>query len=368
MVGVLSNRFGAMQSILKHIFLMLALVVSFPHRGTAETHIDFGCLGNNTATCFVLIEGQIEKGLTDRFLQFLEDEGVEGSRLILNSPGGSLGEALKLGRVVRELEWRTMIGGRGDVTRDAEGRITLWIWDDYPSDGICESACTYVFMGGVNRSMGKGGRLGLHRFKAVGQQITGDAAQAISGQLISYILEMGVDARVFVLASGEDSGSMYHVSEADALEYDLVTPSGFQPFFLEPYREGIIAATKRADSSVEYDLVDQVTAYCSQNSPMLVYYATQHGLTDESRAEFTAEIDGQAFELPSSAVSVQTTDAGAYISVRLDAPVARMMVAARDIWTHFGFAMVSGGAFETRLTPSQMDRDMLRAAFRFCIN
>ena len=128
------------------------LVLSIADRAAAEAHIDQGCLGNNSATCFVLIEGQIEKGLTERFQRYLDDEGVEGSRLILNSPGGNLGEALKLGRLIRELEWRTMIGGSGDVPRNSTGGFDILMWETYPANGICESACAYVFMGGVNRS------------------------------------------------------------------------------------------------------------------------------------------------------------------------------------------------------------------------
>lgn len=349
-------------------FLLPLLLCFATSVSRAETFIDDGALANNTSTAFVLIEGEIGPGLTDRFLRYIEERKVEGRQLFLNSPGGNLGEALRLGRAIRDLGWTTHVGSSAGLARNADGKFDMIMWPDYPAGGVCESACAYVFMGGLNRHMSPGAKLGFHRFRAPGQEVSGDAAQAISGQLISYIVEMGVDARVFVIASTEGSASMYHVSDAEAREYDLVTPSGFAPFYLEPYRDGIIAASKRADAIRDYDYVQQVTALCRGGQAQLLYSSGAYGLQPGDRAQYTAFVDGEETRLSEAAVTVRATESASFITVALPADLARAMTEAQRIDSHFGFARVSGGDYAVRLTPSALDRNMLASAFRFCID
>lgn len=347
--------------------LTFVFAMVFCSAAQAATYIDNGGLGNSTASQFVLIEGKIEIGLTDRFLRYIEENQVEGSQLFLNSPGGNLGEALRLGRAIRELGWTTHVGGSVGFERNEDGHLGMIIWPDFPSQGVCESACAYVFMGGVNRHLSPDAKLGLHRFRAPGQSISGDAAQAISGQLISFMAEMGIDARVFVLASNETSTSMYHVSRAEAEEYDLVTPSGFSDFFLEPYNGGIVAASKRQDGVRDNDYVEQITAFCRGDQQKLLYYAGTHGLITGYGAGMGLEIDNQEYDLPADAVTVQVTESGAYITATLTSDLANALVGAQNIQTWFNFPSVAGGFYPVKLNTSELDRRMLGSAFRFCL-
>ena len=81
--------------------------------------------------------GGIRLGVTDEVLKLLEaDKSIRVIRL--NSAGGRIGEAMKLGYLIHE---------RGLVT---------YVLSD------CASACTEVFMGGVQRYVSPGARLGFH--------------------------------------------------------------------------------------------------------------------------------------------------------------------------------------------------------------
>ena len=341
--------------------------VGLASAASAEAYLDFTCIRGNSESCFVLLEGTIDKGLTERFEKFVEDEGVEGNRLIINSPGGNLAEALKLGRLLRDWEWNTRIGSSEGIFRNPDGSLDLHGVDDYPPGGRCQSACAYVFMGGVNRVMHSDSLIGFHRFQAPGQSLDGESAQAISGQLISYILEMGVDARVFVVASAENSQSMFHVDAEQARNYDLVTPPGYAPFILKPYREGIIASAERTDATRLYDLADQISAFCRGGTPGLLVRAKEHGLSGEEQAGLWALVDDQEFEFPETSVKLIVSDEAAFISATIDDAMASAMMEAQQVRTSFGFANYAGGEYAVELKLSDMDREMLAAAFRYCI-
>ena len=346
--------------------LTLLMFFVLPSISAAQPYINDGCLGNNTDTCFVLIEGEITPGLTQYLEAYVRDVQPEGTKLYLNSAGGNLGEALRLGRAIRDLGWTTSIGGLQGHLRNPDGSLPFAIWDGYPSQGICESACAYAFMGGTGRHMPNDARLGFHRFSAPGRAISGDAAQALSGQLISYIVEMGVDPRVFVLASGEGAQSMYHIAKAEAETFDVVTPSGYEPFSLEPYEAGVIAVAKRADPTSGYDLTEQISAYCISGHPLLTLSASQHNLSGDLRAAFTAVLDDQTYEIPSNLVSVVVDQYAGYITAEIGEPLAKALTSATSVSTEFAFAPVNGGGYQARFELSAADQAKIATAFKFC--
>lgn len=332
----------------------------------AETLIDNACLGNAYETCFILIEGQIEPGLTDRFIK-MADEGFDGGIVYLNSPGGALGEALRLGRYIRSKGWDTGIGGSAGIPRHADGTPDFF-GTEGPTPGACESACAYVFMGGVRRGLEDGDRLGLHQFYAPGQQIGGEVAQKFSGELVSYMVEMGVDARIFTLASAQESSGMYYVTPEQAEQYDLTTRYGYDDFFLEPYKSGLIAAAKRLDPPQPYDGVDQMSFYCRGGQPFALLHAVNQGLTGNDQGFPIFWTDETSQKLPDSAVSVRVTGPDAYLTIALTPAQATAMTKANTFAIGAGYGRVIGGDYVAAKQPTPKDRQMMAAAFRFCID
>lgn len=150
--------------------------------------------------------GEITPGTTGRFKAFMRSRGITNARIVLDSPGGSLIEGMKLGEAIRQGGFDTTIGTMRD-------RIAA-------STAICASACAYTFAGGVNRFLGQySGRLGLHQFYSE-SGATGDVGttQQISGVLVSYLQQMGVDADAFSIATLSKPTGVYWLTLAEAQE------------------------------------------------------------------------------------------------------------------------------------------------------
>lgn len=344
----------------------LCLITAASAARAEDPLISEHCLGNASETCFIIVEGQIEAGLTDQLRAFIGN-GRDARRVVLNSPGGNLGEALKLGRYLREADLDTSIGSSAAMTRDADGRLAPMTLAA-AGPGRCESACAYAFMGGVRRALREDDVLGLHRFHAPGQTIDGDSAQQLSGMLISYMVEMGIDARIFTLASLQGSDQMHHVTVTEAEAYDVTTPFGYAPVFLEPYKDGLIASAKRLDTVSAYSGVDQVTFFCRGGQPLVLFHAALHALEETSPGTFEAEIDGTFVSLPGDSLTIRPNGEEAFITATVTPEIAQGIAGASDIWLSASFARVIGGNYAAWMQPSPMDRRMIASAFRFCID
>jgi hypothetical protein len=105
-----------------------------------------------------IIEGTIEAGDFEKFREFYFKTGrIE--EVFLASPGGSLVEAMKIGRFVRQLKLATMIPSR--VNKELHDLI-LRETNIKQSNLMCASACFFVFVGGVTR-IADDPILGIHR-------------------------------------------------------------------------------------------------------------------------------------------------------------------------------------------------------------
>ena len=97
----------------------------------------------------------------------------------LDSPGGSVMDALEIGRAVRNAGASTAIA----------------------ADGICFSACPYVLAGGVTRDVPRSARVGVHQHY-FGENSLLPAFMAVEdvqrgqGMVMAFLDEMGVDPLV----------------------------------------------------------------------------------------------------------------------------------------------------------------------------
>lgn len=101
----------------------------------------------------LLLDGEIQKGDSNQLINaILDSNGKKGSGLYLNSKGGDLEEALKIGSIVKEFG------------------MTVFVKEN----GVCASACFFIYMNGIARhaagiefrELGKHapvGFIGIHR-------------------------------------------------------------------------------------------------------------------------------------------------------------------------------------------------------------
>jgi len=334
----------------------------------ARTDLIPYCFGQSSESCQIIIEGPIEEGLTERLRTLIERDGAKGATIYLNSPGGSLGEGISLGRYIREIGFDTVIGGTRGLPRLANGEFNFPNRDAIFKNGVCESACAYAFLGGKRRSFGIGSRLGFHQFSTGFGSIGDERAQALSGQLLAYLIEMNVDPRLFVVASATGSNTMYHVSEEEALDFDILTPTRVSRFFMEPYKGGIISAVKKEQSSDRLDKVTQVSAFCRSGRSYLLFFAPDHELlnTNEVGMRFNSQSYYNVFS--DDDMSVRITDSGAYLTIQLNQEASDALVTDDAFALSFLYDRSEVGYYGTQLQLNDMDRAMLRSAFTHCIS
>jgi len=157
--------------------------------------------------------GPIEPGDAAKLRKLLDEDvryrfGMPrtGVTLNLHSPGGSVLSGLELANLVRE---------RGLMTH-----VT--------ADSVCASACTFVFIGGVRRTML--GKFGIHAMSVSrGQQVTVvsdehlDNVQQLTSTLINLAISMIGDARMITNMLKVPGSDIRLVADNQLAEWRIIT-------------------------------------------------------------------------------------------------------------------------------------------------
>jgi hypothetical protein len=164
----------------------------------------------------LIATGTIEPGTAKDFAAEIEKRGGYVKTVVLHSPGGSVTDALKIGRLIRE---------KGFATQVDAGRY-------------CASSCPLVFAGGVERRAGDKARIGVHQVSAyVRDGATPlrasdgmDSAQRVSAECQRYLRDMGVDLQVWMHAMETPKEKLFYFKPEELLALKLATASdGVKP-------------------------------------------------------------------------------------------------------------------------------------------
>ena len=154
-----------------------------------------GSVGSNGA--WVRYEGEIETGFADKVAARLGREGAVG--LIINSQGGNVAEARRLGRYLRANGLKVAV------------------------DRVCASACIDVLAGGVARYVTKTARIGVHQSSAPTTMGTHNTGQSYVAGSALYLQEMGVDPGVALAAASIPPNQIYWIPSAEVMRTRLAT-------------------------------------------------------------------------------------------------------------------------------------------------
>ena len=153
----------------------------------------------------VLLEGEIAGGDADRILKQINELREAPTRAILNSPGGSVQDALELGRALRL---------KGMETEMREG-------------DICYSACPYLLAAGVSRSVPEEAFVGVHQHY-FGESTLLPAFAAVEdiqrgqGQVMRYLNQMGIDPLVMQHALSTPPDEIYVLLPEELVAYKFI--------------------------------------------------------------------------------------------------------------------------------------------------
>jgi len=151
-----------------------------------------------------LLTGRIEAGDGDRLATQIASSAAD--TFVLHSPGGSVQDALIVGRALRD-------AGKSTELRASD---------------VCLSACPYMLAAGVDRQVADGGRVGLHQHY-FGENTFLPAFLAVQdiqrgqGEVMRYLDEMGVDPMALVHGLSTPPQSIYVLSQGELETYRFVT-------------------------------------------------------------------------------------------------------------------------------------------------
>lgn len=154
----------------------------------------------------IRITGQIAGGDADRFARWLDETRPAERRVWLDSSGGSVADALAIGRTIRAARLDTTV---------ADG-------------SVCLSACPYMLAGGVSRSAAEGAIIGVHQhFFGKNTLLPAFLAvrdvQRAQASVMDYLDEMGVDLRLMSFALRTPPEEIHLLDAEEMAELKLTT-------------------------------------------------------------------------------------------------------------------------------------------------
>jgi hypothetical protein len=143
------------------------------------------------------------EGTAERFRVFPEKNGINaGAVVILESTGGSVAEALGMGRVIRQMGFETEVST------------------------YCFSACTLAFSGGVRRTVDVDAKFGVHRISTIAlleSTQAFDLGQIAIAELVEYSSFMGVDPNFVTPLTAVGPDEIKILSYDQLLKYRIVS-------------------------------------------------------------------------------------------------------------------------------------------------
>jgi hypothetical protein len=160
----------------------------------------------------LIATGTITPGTGPAFAAEIDKRGGYVKTVVLHSLGGSVTDALDMGRLIRK---------KGFATEVEDGRY-------------CASSCPLVFAGGVERHAGAKAAIGVHQVTAIGREGTAPAdgvqhVQRVSAECQRYLRDMGIDALVWIHAMETPAEELFTFKADELLTLKLATPRGAPP-------------------------------------------------------------------------------------------------------------------------------------------
>ena len=151
--------------------------------------------------------GTITPGVSQSFAAETERHSEYIRTVVLNSPGGSVTDALAMGRLIREKRFATEV----------------------EAGKYCVSSCPLMFAGGVDRRAGERATIGVHQMTAMHSAANGpprdamSVAQDISARCQRYLGDMGVSLQVWVHAMETPYDKLFVFKTEELKSLNLVT-------------------------------------------------------------------------------------------------------------------------------------------------
>jgi hypothetical protein len=152
--------------------------------------------------------GTITPGMSENFAAEVSKHGDYIRTVVLNSPGGSVTDAMAMGRLIREKKFATAV----------------------EAGKYCASSCPLMFVGGVERRAGNRAAIGVHQVAVSATPALDEMsiAQNISARCQRYLGDMGINLQVWVHAMETPHDRLF-VFKPDELKSLNIVTAGAAP-------------------------------------------------------------------------------------------------------------------------------------------
>jgi hypothetical protein len=158
--------------------------------------------------------GEIQSGDTEKLkaaIAAVDNADVRDILFLLDSPGGSLAESLRM----------------GDFIASLPAVVSAQVGSSERPSAICASACVYAFLAADYRYMGNEGRIGIHQFSVYDIELDGRQGaalgQTVSGILSEYIRKNRASPELFEAISGVGHDDIMWIPRDKLEEWRVVT-------------------------------------------------------------------------------------------------------------------------------------------------
>lgn len=154
----------------------------------------------------LLASGTISPGSAELFAAEVAKRGSYVRTVVLSSPGGSVRDALAMGRLIRERKFNTEV----------------------EAGQHCASSCPLMFAGGVERRAARKSLIGVHQVSSLERETLSGAAgmegaQQVSAACQKHLRELGIDLGVWIHAMETPPSALHYFSPAELIALKLAT-------------------------------------------------------------------------------------------------------------------------------------------------
>lgn len=153
----------------------------------------------------LMAEGTIDPGAAGRFSEEIETRGEYVKSVQLNSPGGSVDDAISMSKLIREKKLQTKIVSRA----------------------LCASSCPIVFAGGTDRIAEKDAVVGVHQVFNGGRERPPaeqamSSAQSTTARVARHLDDMGIGSGLWLHALETPPDRLYYLTDKEMRDFRLI--------------------------------------------------------------------------------------------------------------------------------------------------
>lgn len=154
----------------------------------------------------MLAKGAIDPGAAVRFAAEIEARGEYVKVVQLDSPGGSVSDALAMSKLIRERQLNTVV----------------------EKGALCASSCPIVLSGGVERTVAEGGIVGVHQIfngtrEKLSPEMAMSEAQRTTATVTRHLDAMGIKPGLWQRAMETPPDRLAYLSVKEMREFGLTS-------------------------------------------------------------------------------------------------------------------------------------------------